>query len=348
MTQEHQPRDYYRVPAEWAPRSGTLLAWPRSSRPWSSDYRALVDTFRQLVSALREQEPVTLLVHPDIRARAEAESGGSGENLHIEVLPTNDIWMRDCAPIAARPAARETINPKVLLDGRFNGWGEKYPYELDRLVPTVLARRWKLPRVTLPVTVEGGAIETNGAGDLITTESVLLSEHRCGGETKSTIDGYLAQYLGASKVHWLSCGLAGDHTDGHIDNLVRFVSENTLVYAFESLPDEHPNASVLQENREVLRSLVPAAASSTDGRFEVTELPLPDVRDRTGVPLPASYCNFYIAPDSVLVPQFGDPRDERALGILRELFPGRSVLGIDCSALVTGGGTLHCVTQPVL
>ena len=337
-----------RIPAEWEPRRGTLLAWPTSSRPWSSEYRALVETYVTLITALREVEEVTILVQPHAGPSVTAVLGGIDEHVHIEELPTNDIWMRDCGPIGVEadtgPRSGEVRGQRItLLDGQFNGWGGKFPCELDRLLPTVLARRWGLPRYTLPITIEGGAIEANGCGDLITTASVLLNPNRNAGYSKADVEAILGAVCGARVVHWLPRGLSGDHTDGHVDNVARFITEEHVVYAWEDVPQEHPNAEVFSELAIALGTMNNARGNTVDA----TPLPVPTITNKRGTLLPASYCNFYTTRESLLVPQFQDTRDAMALGILAELVPHRRVIGIPALPLLHSGGTLHCITQPI-
>ncbi len=338
-----------RVPGEWEPRRGTLLAWPTSSRPWSTEYTALVATYTALIHALREEEEVTILVQPEAGPGVAAAIGGTDHHVHIEELPTNDIWMRDCGPIGAEvnggPGTEGTqARDIILLDGRFNGWGGVFPYELDRLVPTVLARRWGLQRSALPITVEGGAVEVNGCGDLITTETVLLNPNRSDGYSRREVEAILSSSWGVGAIHWLPRGLTGDHTGGHVDNIMRFVAEERIVYAQEDVPAEHPNAGVFAE----LSAAVTTMRSARGNTIDAIALPVPTITDRGHKLLPASYCNFYIAGESLLLPQFEDPRDEEARGILAELLPNRRVRGIPALSLLQSGGTLHCITQPIL
>ncbi len=324
-----------RLPAEWEPRTATLLAWP------GVEHRALqqklVEFYRLLIGLLRRHEPVWLLVPPDDKAAISRLLGGEDESLHLEPLLTNDLWMRDAAPISA---IDEQGRP-VFIDGNFNGWGNKYPHELDRLIPNVLARRLGMERVRLPITLEGGAIEFNGQGELLTTESVLLNPNR-NNPDHSTVTATLKSFLGAKHVHWLPGGLSGDDTDGHVDNLVRFVGPDRLVVVSPDLPHDHPDRPMLAENYVRLQAM-----TLTKGRPELIELPLPEVLGRDGRRLPASYANFHQAPGLVLVPQFGHNADQKALAILASVFPDDRIEGLDCRALLELGGTLHCISQPL-
>lgn len=321
----------YHVAADWEPRSATLLAWPGAES--RALQQQLIELYRELISLLREHEPVWLLVPPDDKPAIASLLGGEDESLHLEPLLTNDLWMRDAGPISAI----DQHGRRVFLDGNFNGWGAKYPHELDRLIPNVLSRRLGLERIRAPITVEGGAVEVNGRGDLLTTESVLLNPNR-GNPDRETVEASLKSLFGVERIHWLSGGLSGDDTDGHIDNLARFVARDCLVCVS---PDQgHPDQARLADNRARLEAM-----ETTGGRPEIIELPLPAVSAHDGRRLPASYTNFHIAPGLVLAPQFGHNKDQEALTTLASVFPRHQVRGLDCRALVSMGGTLHCITQ---
>lgn len=325
----------FRLPAEWEPRSATLLAWPGvESRALKQQ---LVEFYTGLIGLLRQFEPVWLLVPPDDKTAIAALLGGEDESLHLEPLLTNDLWMRDAGPISALDGDGRL----VMLDGNFNGWGNKYPHELDRLIPNGLARRLGIKRAGLPITVEGGAIEVNGQGDLLTTESVLLNPNRDNPD-RATVEATLKSYFGIERVHWLAGGLSGDDTDGHIDNLARFVAPDRLVCVSSELPADHPDRAVLAENLARLESM-----QFANGKPELIDLPLPEVFAPNGRRLPASYANFHIAPGLVLVPQFGHNGDDEALAVLASVFPHHRVEGLDCRALLEIGGTLHCISQPL-
>jgi agmatine deiminase len=327
-----------RWPAEWEPRHGSLLAWPGADAWTGRPDPGLVQLYIELIGLLRRHEAVHLLVAPDRFDEVDHLLGGQDESLRLEPLPVNDIWMRDAGPISI-------IDPDGQpgwLDGRFNGWGGKFPHELDALIPLLLARRWHQRRRLLPIRIEGGAIEGNGQGDLLTTRSVLLNPNR-GNPEPAEIESVLREHLGIERIHWLDEGLACDHTDGHIDNLARFVGPGQIVCLAPGEPGMHPDHETLLANRLRLDQVQLAG-----GRAEIIELPTVVFRNPDGKPLPASHANFYIAPGLVLVPCFGDNSDDQALGILRALFPQHRVEGLDCRALITQGGGLHCIIQPLL
>ena len=332
----HPTAPVRRFPAEWEPRGGTLLAWPSAEQAWRGQYAGVLAAFRELVAELREVEPVCVLVSPEEREDAGALLGGEdGISLRLEPLPVNDIWMRDAGPLWVREGSRT-----LLVDGGFNGWGNKHPCELDALVPLMLARRWGQRRERLPLTLEGGALESSGAGDLLTTESVLGAPARDNPDMPE-MERALRTTLGVRRVHWLPRGLSGDDTDGHIDNLARFVAPDRIV-AMRSADGAHPDAAMLEDMHRRLSAL-----DLVTGPPEVVSLPAPVLQGPDDEWLPASYANFYIAPGRVIVPQFGVPQDAIALGVLADCLPDHRPVGLDARALVHLGGTFHCMAQPL-
>jgi agmatine deiminase len=330
---------------DWADYQATLLAWPGADAAYGRTGRDLLMLYENIIRLLREVHPVRLLVAPDELEHISRLLGGADESLHLEPLLTNDIWMRDAGPISAL----DENGTAVFLDGNFNGWGNKYPHELDRLIPLVLARRWGMTRISLPLTIEGGAIEVNGSGDLLTTSGVVLNPNRANPDRART-EHLLKTSLGVKRVHWLERGLNGDDTDGHIDNLARFVTARRIVHVGADVAKDHPDRAVLLDNRARLERLM-----LHDGHPELIALPAPQVIREKGRVLPASYANYYRAGNQagnqagglVLVPQFGDNGDQEALGILSEVFPDHRVIGLDARALLIHGGTFHCITQPL-
>ncbi|MCC5866745.1 MAG: agmatine deiminase family protein [Wenzhouxiangella sp.] len=321
---------YWRLSAEWEPRSGSLLAWPYLEGPIQAEMEAL---YRRLIGLLRAAEPVHLLVAPDDRRRVAELLGGEDASLRLEPLLCNDIWMRDAGPISVIDDAGGVL----FLDGNFNGWGKRFPHELDALLPLLLARRWKYRRHRLAICLEGGAIEVNGQGLAVTTTPVLTHPNR-GNPSPEQIESELRRWLGVKQLVWLPHGLSMDHTDGHVDNLARFVDPNRLVCSMAA-PD-HPDASALADNRDVLeQSLGPG--------FELIDLPMPLVRSATGRRLPASHANFYLAPGLVLMPGFGHNTDDQARATLQMLLPQHRVVDLDCRPALAHGGGLHCMIQPL-
>src|SRR5438094_6818302 len=252
-------------------------------------------------------------------------------------IPTNEPWCRDHGPIFL---TRDRDPKLALVDWDYNAWGNKYPpFNLDEVVPTRVAEVLKVPVFYPHMILEGGSIEVNGAGALLTTESCLLNKNRNPNLSRDEIEARLRDYLGVRDILWLGDGIAGDDTDGHIDDLARFVSEKTVVTAVEENRGDE-NYEPLQENLARLQAM-----KINDRAIEVITLPMPKKIMREGLRMPATYANFYIANSCVLVPTFADPADEAALSILRESFPNRRVIGIDCRELIWGLGAFHCLTQ---
>jgi agmatine deiminase len=330
----------YRIPAEWEPHTATWLSWPRRegiSFPESFD--RVLPALRTMVEVLIESEQVCINVFNDAH-EAEARSVLRGlplERINFYGVPTNEPWCRDHGPTFL---TRDREPRLAVVDWDYNAWGHKYPpFDLDEVVPTRVAEILKLPVFYPHMILEGGSIDVNGTGALLTSESCLLNKNRNPNLSRDQIEQRLRDYLGVSDILWLGDGIAGDDTDGHIDDLTRFVSERTVVTVVEENRDDE-NYEPLQENLARLREM-----KIGDRKLDVLTLPMPKKIVREGLRLPASYANFYIANTRVLVPTFADPNDEAALSILRECFPGRHVIGIDCRELIWGLGTFHCLTQ---
>jgi agmatine deiminase len=342
-----EPSPAYRMPAEWEPHAATWLAWPRRESDWPGKLDLIPWVYAEIVRALTRHEDVNLIVTDqpaataarDLLARCSADVG----RVHFWQLPTDRSWLRDSGPIFVYDRA----GAKVALDWRFNAWAKYDDWQQDDRVPAFVARGRNVPRVEPlchghRVVLEGGSIDVNGEGLLLTTEECLLSktQERNPPMGRADYERVFADYLGVSKVIWLGRGIVGDDTHGHIDDLARFVAPDTVVTVVEhDRRDE--NYAILQENRERLEG----ATGLTDEPLNVVPLPVPRPLVYDGTRLPASYANFYIANGVVIVPTFNDPADRVALGTLADLFPDREVIGIHCADLVWGLGTLHCMTQ---
>ena len=330
----------YRMPAEWEPHAATWLSWPRRegiSFPESFD--RVLPALRAMVEALIESEHICINVcNGAHEAEARSVLGGLPmERVTFYRIPTNEPWCRDHGPIFL---TRDRDPKLALVDWDYNAWGNKYPpFNLDEVVPTRVAEVLKVPVFYPHMILEGGSIEVNGAGALLTTESCLLNKNRNPNFSRDEIEARLRDYLGVRDILWLGDGIAGDDTDGHIDDLARFVSERTVVAVVEEDRDDE-NYQLLQKNLACLRQMKIGKDS-----IEIVALPMPKKIMREELRLPASYANFYIANSCVLVPTFADSADELALSVLRECFPHRRVIGIDCRELVWGLGTFHCLTQ---
>jgi agmatine deiminase len=335
------------MPAEWEPHAATWLAWPHQADDWPGKIEPIPWVSAEIVRHLHRHEHVHILVNDE-----------SGESVARQVLtramveldrvtfhrwPTDRVWTRDSGPTFLLGPAGE----RALLDWRFNAWA-KYPnWQNDDALPARVAEVTGRP-VRQPtchgrrVVLEGGSIDVNGRGLLLTTEECLLSDVQCRnpGMTREDYERVFAEYLGVRKVLWLNRGIVGDDTHGHVDDLARFVGPRTVVTAVETDPAED-NYPLLQENLARLRGMTDVDGSPLD----VVPLPMPRPVWFDGQRLPASYANFYIANGLVLVPTFNDANDRTALTILAGLFPDREVVGIHCVDLVYGLGTLHCMTQ---
>jgi agmatine deiminase len=328
----------FRMPAEWEPHQGVWLSWPLDNGTFS-DLKAVERAYIRMIRALVGRERIYLLVQDtemerrvrDILAR-ECIPGGY---VRFFVFPYADVWFRDYGPTFLVHGRDPSL---AMVNWTFNAWGEKYPELVsDDRIPAFIEKELQIPSFVPGMVLEGGSIETDGNGTLLVTEQCLLHENRNPALTKGEIEAKLRDYLGVSRVIWLKGGIAGDDTDGHIDDVARFTSPGTVVCAVEEDPHSG-NYGILQENLALLKK-----ATSHDGRaLSIIPLPMPATGEEV---LPASYTNFYIGNGVVMVPTFNDPADRKALQILESLFPGRVVVGIDCSAMITGMGAIHCVTQ---
>jgi agmatine deiminase len=331
------------MPAEWEPHRGTWLSWPHKEASWPGKFTPIPGIFARMVGLLADHEEVHInvagpAVEDEVR-RLLADSGTDTGNVFFHFHPTNDAWCRDHGPIfIQRP---EVDRPQAVIDWGFNAWGGKYPpYDLDDVIPTRIAKELSLPLFEPGIVLEGGSIDVNGRGTLLTTESCLLNPNRNPALTRPEIEQFLRAYLGVRHILWLGDGIAGDDTDGHVDDLTRFVDERTVVTVVEEDPADE-NYEPLQENLERLGGM-----TDQDGLpLRVITLPMPRPLWHEGQRLPASYANFYIANGVVLLPTYDPVRDEKARATLQELFPTREVVGIDCTDLVWGLGAFHCVTQ---
>jgi len=330
----------YRMPAEWEPHVATWLSWPRREGiSFPDSFDCVMPTLRAMVEALTESEQVCINV---CNGANEAEARAVLRELPMERItfyriPTNEPWCRDHGPIFLT----RDVDPRLaVVDWDYNAWGGKYPpCDLDEVVPTRIAQILGLPVFYPRMILEGGSIDVNGAGALLTTESCLLNKNRNPNLTRAEIEQRLRDYFGVREILWLGNGIAGDDTDGHIDDLARFVSEHTVVTVVEENVDDE-NYEPLQGNLARLRKM-----KIDQRKIDIVSLPMPKKVVREGLRLPASYANFYISNSCVLVPTFADPNDETALAVLQRLFPGRRVIGIDCRELIWGLGTFHCLTQ---
>jgi agmatine deiminase len=332
------------MPAEWERHRGTWLSWPHKEASWPGNFGPVPTIFASLVRCLVDREEVHINVAgPAMQTEVEqllAEEGVGTGNVFFHFNPTNDAWCRDHGPIFIQ---REVAGRReeAIVDWGYNAWGGKYPpYDLDDVIPARIGAEVGIPVFHPGIIMEGGSLDVNGRGTLLTTEACLLNPNRNPLLDRADIETCLRAFLGVSKILWLGDGIVGDDTDGHVDDLTRFVDPATVVTVVEEDSGDE-NYEPLQENLERLRGMT----DQDDRPLRVVTLPMPRPLYREGQRLPASYANFYIANGLVLLPTYDPPRDEEAATTLQSLFPDREVIGIDCADLVWGLGAFHCVTQ---
>jgi agmatine deiminase len=340
-----QPK--YRMPAEWATHAATWIAWPHNAEDWPGKFQPIPWVYSEIVRHLSRVEDVNILVNDETaQRRAEGALKRAGANmarLHFHCWPTDRVWLRDSGPIFVKNPMGEL----AVTNWKFNAWAKYDNWRRDDQIPHHVAKHYAMTEIKPEIdgqrlVLEGGSIDTNGAGILLTTEECLLSEvqQRNPGVSKEQLEAAFAEHLGIEQVLWMHKGCAGDDTHGHIDDITRFVGENVILTAVEkNTADE--NHLPLAENLDRLRS----ARNLKGEAFEIRELPMPEPVVFEGQRLPASYANFYIANGLVLVPTFNDCHDRIALNLIAECFPGRNVVGIHCVDLIWGLGALHCMTQ---
>jgi agmatine deiminase len=335
----------FRMPAEWEPHASTWLTWPRPDGISFPDrYFAVPLIYGKLIGQLVQFEDVNISVwdtEMEIWVRdLLKEMRVPLDRVHFHNFPAYEPWCRDHGPIfLVRDVAG--VREKAVVDWDYNAWGGKYPpFDLDDVIPQHVSSLRELPLFSPGIVLEGGSIDGNGHGTLLTTESCLLNPNRNPHLSKEQIEQSLRDHLGVTNILWLGDGIVGDDTDGHVDDLARFVSANTVVTVVEDDPAD-ANHSVLQDNLCRLRGM----RDQNGNILRVVQLPMPGPVESQGQRLPASYANFYIANGLVLVPTYRDPNDAEALSILGKLFPERRVIGIDSTDLVWGLGSFHCITQ---
>lgn len=339
------------MPAEWEPHTATYIVWPHNLETWPGKFELIPPVFARMAAAIASFEPVRVLItegaHADeIRATIRETQGVDGASVRMDRVQlidvaTNDSWIRDHGPLFVNRIDGREGPAQIGLDWRFNSWGEKYgAYDLDDAVPQRLGERYGFEVFEPGIVLEGGSIDVNGAGALLTTESCLLNPNRNAGLSRGEIEDYLRACLGANQILWLGEGIAGDDTDGHVDDLARFIAKDTIVTVVEDDPDD-VNYTPLRDNLKRLRAMRDAAGRP----FRIETLPMPPPIYFENTRLPASYANFYIANGGVLMPSFGCVADSVAQKALARLFQGRRIVPIASSDLVWGLGAIHCLTQ---
>lgn len=333
----------YRFPAEWEMHEATWLSWPHKEASWPGKIETIYKPYCEFIKAVAVAEKVRINVNDEnTKAFAISELEKVGADLSQIAFyfnPSDDAWCRDHGPaFLLNPQAEQK---KVIVDWGYNAWGEKYPpYEQDDVIPTRIGGQLNLPVFHPGIVMEGGSVEFNGAGTILTTRACLLNENRNPHLNQEQIEQYLKEFYGAEQILWLGDGIIGDDTDGHIDDITRFVNEDTVLTVVESNPLDE-NYFLLQENLEALKAM-----RLLDGRpLKIVELPMPSPVIFEDTRLPASYANFYIANAVVVVPTFRDVNDEKALEIIQEVFPDRKVIGIDSVDIIWGLGSFHCLSQ---
>lgn len=333
----------FRMPAEWEPHAATWLTWPRPEGISFPDiYERIPPVYTKLIAALTPHEDVCINVW-DADAEAAARkalqaNGVSLDRVQFHHHPAYEPWCRDHGPILVR---NDQTGERAVTDWAYNAWGGKYPpFDLDNEIPSKIAGLRELRRFVPGMVLEGGSIDVNGRGTLLTTESCLLNPNRNPSLSRSEIEDRIKANLGVSKILWLGDGIVGDDTDGHVDDLTRFIGPSTVATAVEDDPEDE-NCAALQDNLERLRSMTDQDGES----LRIIALPMPDPVTFQGERLPASYANFYIANGVVIVPTYRCANDARAIEILQAEFPDRKVVGIDSTDLAWGFGSFHCITQ---
>jgi len=333
----------YYFPAEFGLHAATWLSWPHKEASWPGKIATIYPFYGRFVKELTKGEMVCINVADEaMKAFAVGVLQAAGADLdrvRFFVHPTNDAWCRDHGP--AFLVNPEAVEKKVIVDWNYNAWGNKYPpYDLDDVIPTLVGKALGLPVYHPGIVMEGGSVDFNGAGTLITSTCCLLNPNRNPDLDRERIEGYLRDYYGVEQILWVKEGIIGDDTDGHIDDTVRFVNADTVITVIEDDAAD-ANYQLLKDNLADL-----AAMRLLNGKqLNIVELPMPEAVIHEDQRLPASYANFYIANESVIVPTFRCDRDEKALRIVQDCFPSRTVVGIDSTDIIWGLGSFHCLSQ---
>lgn len=343
-TEQRTPRELgYYFPAEFAPHAATWLSWPHKEASWPGKINSIYPSYVKFIKELIKGEHVKINV-VDAAMQQQATDWMTRFDVDLSkvdffIHPTNDAWCRDHGPaFLINPSAQPQ---KVIVDWGYNAWGNKYPpYDLDDVIPTRIAEHYGLPVWHPGIVMEGGSVEFNGKGTLLTSTACLLNPNRNPHLNQEQIEKYLRDYYGVEQILWVDEGIVGDDTDGHIDDTVRFVNADTVLATVESDRTDE-NYALLQHNLQQLKAM-----RLIDGKsLNIIELPMPSPLSYEGQRLPCSYANFYIANHAVIVPVFNCKQDETALRIIEQCFPGRQVVGIDSVDIIWGLGSFHCLSQ---
>lgn len=329
------------MPAEWTPHQATWMGWPFDNENWGGNLEDARADFTHLIRTIADFELVHVTVNDqDSLEDAKKRLGRTPNGLHnicFRRADIDDIWFRDSGPIFIRNEQHQL----AITDWKFNAWGNRFQWQRDIHVPQDIAQELKMKRFEVPIVMEGGSLDVNNQGVLLTTKQCLLNKNRNPTLSQSEIEAYLKDYLGVKQIIWLENGLEGDKTDGHVDTITRFAADDTIITSVcEDKNDS--NYAPMQENLEILKK-----ARQEDGHpYTLVELPLPTQKLYVGDErLPMTYANFYIGNGFVVMPTYGEPNDQRALNILQHTFPEHKVIPLPSLGIIAGGGSFHCVTQ---
>lgn len=331
----------FRMPAEWEKQAAIWLTWPTNTALWPGHFELLLEQYAAFAAAISHFEPVYFNCGNVLQAQARDYLNRAKADLSVIKFfdhPANDVWCRDHGPLFVKHAGTGEV---ALTNWIFNGWGGKFEANLDNEIPGRIARSLGLREFVYDFELEGGAIELSGDGLLLTTECVQKNPNRASKRDEAEFEQAMKEGLGVNEILWLKDGLANDDTDGHIDNLARFVAPRTIIAAVENDKDK-PNYQSLQSNLAQLEAM----KTPEGGAFDVIELPMPEPFSLAGRDLPPSYANFLILNDAVIVPAYTDAKaNERACGIIAEAFPQRKIIGLDSRVILIEGGSFHCLSQ---
>ena len=333
----------YYFPAEFAPHQSTWLSWPHKEASWPGKIDSIFPSYIEFIKKLSRFESVSINVVDAIMENSARnlllQNNADLSNVFFHIHPTNDAWCRDHGP--AFLLNQNDKSKKAIVDWNYNAWGNKYPpFDLDDVIPTLIGKKLGLPVFNPGIIMEGGSVDFNGAGTVITSTACLLNPNRNPHLSQIEIEKYLINFYGQEQVLWVDEGIVGDDTDGHIDDTVRFINQDTVVTVVEENINDD-NYPLLQHNLTQLRKM----RLLNGKQLNILELPMPDDVIWEDQRLPASYANFYIANNQVIVPTFRGPKDEKAIHILETCFPNREIVGIDSTDIIWGLGSFHCLSQ---
>lgn len=344
MSKSITPKELgYYFPAEFAPHVATWLSWPHKEASWPEKIHTIYPYYAAFVKELTKGEIVRINVADETMKMSATDhlqkAGVDLAKVEFYFHPTNDAWCRDHGPaFLINPSAQQK---KVIVDWQYNAWGNKYPpFDLDDVIPTLIGKQFDLPVYYPGIIMEGGSVEFNGKGTVMSSTACLLNPNRNPHLNQQQIEQYLMDYYGMDQVLWVDDGIIGDDTDGHIDDTVRFVNEDTVITVIEEKKNDE-NYELLQHNLQQLKEM----RLLNGKQLNIVELPMPDPVIWQDQRLPASYANFYIANKSVIVPTFRSKKDDKVLQTIHNCFPGREIVGIDSTEIIWGLGSFHCLSQ---